>query len=163
MTTSSQKNRDAKEACLWSLFDGYPNFKATDEFIERVLDLLEPYSPRAVEHAVRRFGDGGVPGHNTAFVPNGPQIAEQARLFHELYTREVVPLYSGIIEMDFGHGRVDMRGLTVEEQDEVIRRHGVIDGKNVALLSLEDKRAALKQQALAAPVATPRIKRITDA
>lgn len=152
---------DAKEASILRLLDNYPNFKATDGFIDALLRGVEPYSARAVELACERFASGAVVGHDNRYVLNGSQLAEQARMFHEMYHCEVIPLHSGILEMDFGHGRVDMRGLTVEEQDQVIRRHGFSpDGRNLALLGLDEKRAALAQQAIEAPKATfrPRLK-----
>lgn len=56
--------------------------------------------------------------------------------------------YNGLIEMDWGHGRVDLRGLTNDEQDAIIRNHGMIgigeNAKDAALMSLEEKLAALR-------------------
>ena len=141
--TTSQKDRDAKEAALWKLWDSYPNFKPTDAFIDSVLAAVEPYSPRAVASSVKRFLNDEVAGHESRYVPNAAQIAGQAKLFDSLYAREVIALHSGILEVDYGHGRIDLRGLTIEEQVEIMRHHGVINGCNLALMSLEGKKAAL--------------------
>lgn len=156
------QDRQAKEAIILTFLDNYPLFKVTDGFIDALLRAVEPYSARSVEQACQRFADGAVSGHDNRYVINGPELAEQCRLFDDLRTRTVVPLFSGIIEMDFGHGRVDMRGLTVDEQDRVIDAHGVIDGKNLALLSLEEKQAVLRQEKIDGPAITPRLRTMRD-
>jgi hypothetical protein len=143
------REAEAKEAAILGLLAGYPSFKATDEFINALLAAVEPYSATAVADACKRFADDGVPDHDKRFVINAAELAGQARLFDGIYNTVRVPLYSGILEMDFGHGRVDMRGLTVDEQDEIMRRHGIAaDGRNMALLSLDEKREALQQKAV---------------
>jgi hypothetical protein len=154
---------DAKETSILQLLAGYPQFKPTDEFVDAMLRAVESYSARAVAQACQRFSDGAVPGHDNRYVLNAMELAEQVRLFHDLDARVRVPLYSGILEMDWGRGRVDMRGLTVDEQDRIIEGHGMIGKQNAAMLSLEEKREALKQGAIEGDKAVrPRLQRMTD-
>lgn len=66
--------------------------------------------------------------------------------------------------MDWGRGRVDMRGLTTEEQDQIIDAGGMIGKQNAATLNLEEKRAALKGIELEnkSEAPKPRLQRMTD-
>lgn len=115
-------------------------FSATDAQIDAYIAALAIYSPKAVRQAVDRLIDGQVQ-RNHEFMPKAPEVAIQARMFHEIEQRlngeaaeklvrypiggnppeGYVPL--GPIEVDAGHGRIDMRGLTHEEKEFVLQHH----------------------------------------
>jgi hypothetical protein len=105
----------------------------------------------ALTRSCRQFASGKV-SRNNAFPPAAAELAENARLWQEaLNTRNDpgVKLYNGLIECDWGQGRVDMRGLTEAEQDQIIANKGCgPDGKSLAYMPLEAIRAALKAEAI---------------
>ncbi len=106
------------------------------------LDATAESSLGALEKACRAFATGVVSEFNPTFgPPSAPILAKMARLMEPA---NLVPLYGGLLEVDFGHGRIDLRGLKIEEQDAIMRQHGKTpDGRNYALLSLDEKRAAI--------------------
>lgn len=53
------------------------------------------------------------------FAPNASELHARARLF--MPPEPGPTLYTGIMDVDFGHRRIDMRGLTPEQQEEVFR------------------------------------------
>jgi len=121
---------------------------------------LEEIDPDAVVTVLKAVIKGTHPDFNRVWRPTPAELAEWARIEALDAKRRNTPLYSGILEADFGHGRIDMRGLTVEEQDLVLRHKGMTpDGHNLAMLSLEAKKRALAGEK---PVLTvvPKVKRI---
>jgi hypothetical protein len=118
------------------------------------VSAVEDCGADAVALVCKRISSGQA-GLNSSFPPTPADIAERAALL-DAGSKPQPLLHNGIIEMDFGHGRVDMRGLKTEEQDEIIRLNGKTpDGRNFALLSLAEKRAALDPKALPAPNRVP--------
>lgn len=133
----SKGNRDAKEASILTLLEGYRSSQVTDEFIEACCRAAEPYSVEAVARACQRFADGDVPGHNSAFLFHAAQLAEQCRFFDDMLSRQAdageqlvsypigalpppgtVPL--GPLDADFGHGRINMRKLSPADKEFVM-------------------------------------------
>ncbi len=116
--------------------------KITARTVAPYIDAVSECSLEAIERACRAFGTGAVPDWNPDYGPPVPvRLAMLARL---LEPTKSVPLYGGLLEVDFGHGRIDLRGLKIEEQDAIMRQHGKTpDGRNYALLSLDEKRAAI--------------------
>jgi len=111
---------------------------------------LEDIDPTAVISVLTNIIKGTQKDFGRVWRPTPAEIAEWSRQAALAAHKRSVPLYSGIIETDFGHGMIDMRGLTVDEQDMVLRYKGISpDGKNLALMSLDEKREALSWKALA--------------
>lgn len=115
-------------------------FSATDAQIDAYVKALEPYSAKAVRQAVDRLVDGQVQ-RNNEFMPMAPEVAIQARMFHEIEQRLTgdpaeklvsypigapvpegyVPL--GPLEVDAGHGKIDLRGLNHKDKEYVLTHH----------------------------------------
>jgi hypothetical protein len=149
----SEENKAAKAAAIYELLSGYWQLaeKLNDALLATYERAVEECDVESVALVCSRIASGQA-GLNTSFPPTPADIAERARLLDE--GRKPSPeLYNGLIEMDWGHGRVDMRGLTTEEQDVVIRAHGKLGELNLALVSLDGKRAAIRShlKRLAAP------------
>ena len=163
----NSRERQAREAVILKLIEGYPSLagRATRGLIDAYVDASEHCDIGALNQACKRFARGEVPGQNAAFPPTAAEVAAHAAMLDELRKQTVVRLYNGLLDMDFGHGRVDLRGLTTEEQDQIRRDGGMIGKKNAALMSLDEKRAALR--ALPAPeadktVPVPKMRRMTQ-
>jgi hypothetical protein len=128
----------------WQLAD-----KLTDGLLLGYLRPVEDHSVEAVKLVCQRI-EAGQAGLNTSFPPTPADIAERVAAFEDA-VKERPPLYNGLLSADFGHGLVDLRGLTNEEQDRISGLHGILpDGRNIAFLSLEEKRAVLTPESLKA-------------
>lgn len=156
------KVKAAKEALIYGVLQGYWQIaeKLTEEFLATYVNACEDCSVESLRIVCNRIASGRA-GLNSSFPPTPADIAGRAAMLDDT-RKPSIPLHSGILQMDWGHGTVDMRGLTVEEQDEVIRLHGrAPDGRNLALMTLDEKRAALKQEKIEATV-KPRLQRMTE-
>lgn len=141
--------RDAKTVRIYRLLRGYWQLaeKLDEGLLESYVEACADVSVEAVSLACQRIASGQA-GLNTSFPPSPADIAERASML-DAAARPRIPLHNGLIEMDWGHGRVDLRGLTTEEQDKLIELRGMTpDGRNAALLTLEEKRASLEVKAL---------------
>lgn len=137
--------RDAKEASIFKLLRGYWQLgeKLNAGLLETYIDAVEENSVEAVRLTCQRIASGQS-GLNSSFPPTPADIAERATLLDSA-TKPEPGKYNGLLEMDWGHGRVDLRGLTEREQDVIIKVHGVApDGVNFALLTLEEKIAKVR-------------------
>lgn len=129
----------AKQARILDLLDGYSPLigKNLDGLTKALCTVADAYPGDVVQDACLRLA--GI----CKFPPTPADMKEACDHFNAMLHPKVMYLHNGLIEMDFGHGRIDMRGLTEKEQDRVIALGGVISGRNMALLSLDEKRAAL--------------------
>lgn len=114
-----------------------------DAFCSAVDDM--PFE--AIKRSVEQFGSGRVE-RNNSFPPAAAEFASNAREWQQAIDKRAdlagPELYSGLISMDFGGGKIDMRGLTISEQDRIIANKGrAPDGKPLAYLSLEQIKDAL--------------------
>jgi hypothetical protein len=142
----------AKRAKILDMLDGYSNLigKELTGLTNALCREAEPFPLDVVIAATQRLG------RTCKFPPTTAEVFEACEHFNTLKNPKVVTLYNGMIDMDFGHGRIDMRGLTTTEQDQIIKLGGKTrDGRNMALLSLDEKRDALKG------IEPPKTKRIT--
>lgn len=129
-------------------------------------------SADAVKRSCGQFLAGRVDGHNNSFLPTAAELSANARAWDRAIAQVTAdqelaklnkPIETGILTMDFGHGSVDMRGLTTDEQDVIIRSNGKLGGRNAAFMSLEEKLAALNQEALPSPgaqIPIPKLRRV---
>lgn len=119
------------------LFDSF-RYSATNAQIDAYISAVSSYSPGAVKQAVDRLVNAEV-DRKHEYVPNAPELAQQARMFHEIEQRKTAepterlvsypiggsppPGYEplGPIEVDFGHGKINLRGMTYAEKMEVYR------------------------------------------
>jgi hypothetical protein len=131
----------AKRAKILDMLDGYSNLigKELTGLTNALCREAEPYPLDVVIAATQRLG------RICKFPPTTAEVFEQCEIANAALHPKVVQLYNGMISMDFGHGRIDMTGLTEREQDAIIKNHGMIGKKNAALMSLEEKRDGLKQ------------------
>lgn len=137
----------AKETVLLSLYKLYRYLdgkteKALRELTREYLPPLDRFTSKATRQAYEAIRDGDVP-EAVEWLPSVPRWVGLVKTFDRAQRGPLVLLHNGLIDMDFGHGRIDMRGLTEKEQDRVIALGGVISGRNMALLSLDEKRASL--------------------
>lgn len=141
-----------RKVALYNLLKGYWQLaeKLDRGMLNTYAAAVEDVSPEAVALACKRIASGQA-GLNTSFPPTPADIGERARLL-DAASKPEPRLLNGLIDMDFGHGRVDMRGLTAPEQDAIIKLGGrTEDGRNFALMNLADKRAVLAGKSLPAP------------
>lgn len=116
---------------------------------------VDSLSIEAVTRSVQQFRDGLVERPNRDFVPSAEAFAANARDWQRAIdsrnSQGGITLHTGILNMDFGAGSIDMRGLTEAEQDAVIAAKGrAPDGRSFAYLPLAEIKAALQQGDLAA-------------
>jgi hypothetical protein len=160
---ADQRTRAAKEALIFGLLSGYLQIadKLTENVLASYVDACAEVSVEALRMTCQRIQRGRA-GLNTSYAPTPADIASRAATIDEML-KPLPKLHSGLLDMDWGRGRVDMRGLTVDEQDEIIRLGGLTaDGRNFALMTLDQKREALNQKQIAAPVDLAPLQRVTD-
>jgi hypothetical protein len=167
------------------MMHGFPSSQGhiTEHTLGAYMLAVENASAEAVKRSCGQFLSGLVPDRNNGFLPTAAELSANARAWDAAIAqvtadRELARLgtkiENGLLEMDFGHGMVDMRGLSTAEQDAIINNNGMIGGtmdrghlvgaKNAALMDLETKRDALR--ALPAPesdktVPMPKLQRMT--
>ena len=145
---------DKREATklLKELFSAFPSMAASTEAAQVYLSVVADYRLEALRGAVQRFVRGEVLDHNGRFVPS---TAELARVVRDVDLRidenEMFRLYGPSTYVDFGHGRIDERGLTAEQKDLVFSLHGELpDGTPLGRLTIEQRQKVLNRKALAA-------------
>lgn len=169
-------NRDeqAKAAVILAMMErGWPTSDPTPALIEGMALACRDVRAAAVAEAAREFYTGSSAlERDHHWPPTGAELAARAAVWERAMRAREAPatkLHTGIMDIDFGHGRIDMRGLTAEEQDRVISAHGETpDGRSMAYLSLEEIRKVLAGDLLAPPVppvprVVPKVQRMTDA
>ncbi len=141
----------AKRIKILDMLDGYSSLIGKDltGLTNALCREAEPYPLDVVVEATQTLA------RTCQYPPTPADMFGACERYSSMLHPKVVKLYNGMISMDFGHGRIDMRGLTTAEQDAIIDAGGIIAGKNAALMSIEEKRAALKQ--IAAPETAKRI------
>jgi hypothetical protein len=165
----SSTESKAKRLKVLDTLEGYHSLIGKDltGLTNALVRAADPYPFDTVLEACKRLAQV------CKFPPTPADMTEWCEHFNAAMHPKVVELYNGLISMDFGHGSVDMKGLTKKEQDVIILNNGMIGGtmdrghlvggKNAALMDLETKRAALR--ALPAPesdktVPMPKLQRI---
>lgn len=145
-----------KEVLILNLFDAYPSSGAqvSNSRIATYVDAVHSISIEAVRRSVEQYVTGKVDRENKDFVPSAEAFAANARdwqrAIEKRTAQEGPEMHNGLIEMDFGQGRIDMRGLTNAEQDQIIANKGLApSGKSLAYLSLTEIREAISQKDLA--------------
>lgn len=132
------------------LFSGYlsSQMNVTEDNLAAFVDATKDVSLEALRRSVEQFSTGKVE-RNNAFPPNSAEVAENARLWqHALDGLKVEPvtLHNGLLNVDYGRGSIDMRGLTNAEQDAVMALSGLApDGQSMAGMSLEGIKQAITQ------------------
>lgn len=150
---ASPTDRDVKESLILDLFDIYLTAKPSAENVRAYLKAVESLSVEAVARSVQQFREGLVERENSDFAPSAETFSRNAREWQRAINQrgqDGPELHNGLIECDWGHGRVDMRGLTTAEQDQIIAAKGrAPDGRSLAYMPLAEIRAALVQTDLA--------------
>lgn len=178
MTATDDK---AKKAAILSLMHGFPSSQGqiTEHTLGAYMLAVADTSADAVKRSCGQFLAGKVDGHNNSFLPTAAELSANARAWDSAIAQVTadqelaklgVPIDNGLLQMDFGHGNVDLRGLTVAEQDTIIRNNGKIGGtmvngkligaQNAALLTLDQKRAALKGLPKPEAVPIPKLRKV---
>lgn len=161
MTSDSEL---AKEAKILDLFDGWPNATPTADNVRAYVASLDGISLEAVSRSVDQFRAGLV-DRNNAFVPAAAELAENAREWQKAIDsrndRGIV-LHNGLLNIDYGRGKIDLRGLTAAEQDAVMDMKGVTsDGRSMSGMSLEEIRHEVTQGQIAGPrTVAPQLQRM---
>jgi len=123
----------------------------TDDNINAYVDATSTVSLDALRRSVEQFVTGRVERANRSFVPSGEELAHNARQWQiaidTISGTPAPPMHNGLVEMDFGQGRIDMRGLTAQEQDTIIANKGCApNGKSLAYMSLPQIKAELVER-----------------
>lgn len=119
--------------------------------VELYVAATAEFTLESINRSVEQFVTGKVERDNRAFAPSADEFSGNVRLWSnaisKLAERDGPELHSGLISMDFGAGRIDMRGLTVAEQDQIIANKGrAPDGKPLSYLSTSEIRSELTQR-----------------
>lgn len=163
------KDLSAVKALIVALSDRWPGSRMTGANVDAYANTLLPFGIEAVSRAVEDAAAGRIEGSDPDFMPSAARLALRAKVWADAIAyrdREPEVLHSGLLEMDFGRGKVNMRGLTVAQQDAIIAGNGVVHGVNVAYLPRADLVKLLDGKQLelvggrAAPV--PRLRRMAE-
>jgi hypothetical protein len=130
----------AREALILSLLRGYPSLASsiTRGTIDSYVSAVDGYSVSALRNACDRYGTGDVEGYDRRWPPNAAELATLARMYDTIEKRSFEPapkLVSypiggqppaghvplGPDEVNFGHGRINMRGLDHRTKEFVLR------------------------------------------
>lgn len=131
----------AKRALILTMLEAFPSGAYTAGTPTAYADTVEDCSGEAVGLACADFAAGRVPERDQRWAPTAAEFAERARLMDRAIARRdgtapaieetkvyrigesppegYVPL--GPIEADFGHGRLNLRGLTHAQKEEALR------------------------------------------
>lgn len=140
-----------KEAALFDLFDAFRT-SPTENQIRAYIAALDGCSAEATRDACRAFVTGTVSEFKYDYgPPTAPRLATLARMLEpikaeageivvypigELPPPGFMPL--GPTSVDFGHGRIDLRGLSHAEKEAILQNKGrvpdLIDGSRKAPL-----------------------------
>lgn len=149
------------------LLEGYPSaVNLGSGSIDAYMRATADCSVAAVKRAVDRFLRGEVPDFPKGKIPTAPEFAEQARLFRTVEAIEnrdnVIALPKvehGMIDADYGSGRVRLAELTWAEVQIVEKQKGrTADGRSMAGMTAEQIREAINQPKL--PMPTPRLQKM---
>lgn len=105
------------------------------------LGAVRDLSLEAVKMACKAFHDGTAPDFNPNYgAPTAPKLAQVARLFQDTRipspAAEQLIAYrigeeppegyhpAGLVEVDFGHRRIDMRGMDAAQQERIMASKG---------------------------------------
>lgn len=145
----------------WLSAAGNVDMDNINAFVEATADV----SLEALTRSVEQFTSGKVE-RNNAFPPSSAELAENARLWESALRKNHAdddpPLHNGLLNVDFGRGKIDMRGLTAAEQDAVMDMKGIApDGRSMCGMSLEQIREAVSQGQIAGPrTVAPQLQRM---
>ena len=134
------------ERLILRLFASFPNLASTATVATRdaYAAAVSTFSVEAVKRACERFSTGDVEGVDRHYGPSAAELAAMARMFQQIKDRQDVPaerLISvpigrpmpegyvplGPIEVDFGHGRIDMRQLDHQAKEFVLKHKRLPD------------------------------------
>ena len=114
------------------MMSGFPSSQSsiTEETIRAYAFSTEDYPIEVLRLACKRFATGVVPGHNNAFMPSAAEISEECRHLEELEksihaARIPQNPEHGMINVDFGHGKIDLRDKTMAQVDEIFAIKGL--------------------------------------
>lgn len=132
----------AREALILSLLRGYPSLASsiTRGTIDSYVAAAGGYSVSALRDACERYRSGDVEGYDRRWPPNAAEVATLARMYDTIEKRDTEPApklvsypmggeppagYAplGPLEADFGHGRINMRGLDHKAKEYVMQHH----------------------------------------
>jgi hypothetical protein len=130
----------ALEALILTLLRGFPSSAASVSrgLIDSYVSILGTYSIKSVRQACDRYAHGQVERADDRFAPSAAELAQMARMFDEIAKPALVeqlvvypiggepppghvPL--GPLEIDHGHGRIDMRGMDHRTKEFVLKHH----------------------------------------
>lgn len=150
-------------AILVMLEQGFPRSETDRPTIEGMAMACADAGPEAVARACQEFARGAL-DRDHRFPPTGAELAARARVWQgalDYRDRKEEPLYTGILDVDFGGGKVIMRGLTAAEQDRVLAAKGrTPDGRSLAYKPAAEIRKALDGDLVTPAIPAPRMKRM---
>lgn len=147
---------------ILELLDSKAGSSITEGNVDAYLEAVAPYSAEAVAMACKRYLRGEVPGHDIEFLPTAGAVASQARMLESALNAGarraalppgppgyrqlpdgsvIVPIgapmpegyaANGLLEVDLGEGKIDLRGKTPAEKRAILEQHGEVDVKRVA-------------------------------
>ncbi len=137
----------ARKAMILGLFGAYPSMQsARPETLDAYMVATDDFLSEALARACTRFIRGEVPDHSNAFMPTGPELAAQCRVFdgvlRSIEASKEAPRYKlvpypiggeppppavalGPTKVDFGSGMIDMTDMSPAEKEAVLRDKGV--------------------------------------
>jgi hypothetical protein len=111
--------------------------------IDAYAETLVSFGFEAVLRAIEDAENGRI-ARNNAFIVSAPELAERAEVWRRrLSGADRNAIRHRAIGADYGHGMVKMGGLSEEHQAIIDRSHGIINGRNAALMSRDELLAEL--------------------
>lgn len=112
---------------LWAAFPSSLS-QISDGAIDGYAEDTAGFSLAAIERSVSQFRSGLVPEHNADFVPSAPRFVANVRAWQEAMDasaankglRDWQEVHGGILEVDFGRGKIDLRGKAREQIEWVL-------------------------------------------
>lgn len=134
------------ERLILRLFASFPNLASTATAATRdaYVAAVSAFSVESVKRACERFATGDVEGVDRHYGPSAAELASMARMFQSIRDRQDAPAEHvisvpigrplppgyvplGPIEVDFGHGRIDMRKLDHKAKEFVLKHQRLPD------------------------------------
>lgn len=163
----------AKKIKIMELLAGYSYLsgRSLDALIDQMVHVVDDCPVEAVALACDRFARGKVEGHTPGYAPGADQLAIQAGLFRDALaqiernkapTPKLIsvpigqPLPDGVVreigieDVDFGHGKINMRGMSTAEKEAIMANKGLPEPEPVKFKANNESVRALVQSTVKA-------------
>lgn len=135
MDGSTTKNMGKRRALVTKLWEAFPSSLSQLQrgMIDSYVGEVAEYSVEALTRSVEQFCAGKVEDHSGTWVPSIPQLARNVRSWQRSLDmvsdakgqRDWLEKHGGILEVDFGAGRINMRNFTALQKEWIVTHKGL--------------------------------------